>query len=117
MIKKKNYDLINVIKSGLSDLINEIKKMSKNEIKIEKPHKIVDIVEKILHFNRQNQEGQELKILTPDQMLSRLSITLAHLKAGNNSEKLKNEIRQLLYLLYRSKKLSKTIYNNLINAI
>ena len=50
-------------------------------------------------------------------MLSRLTISLAQLKVGNNSEKLKNEIRQLLYSLYRSKKLSKTIYNNLINAI
>ena len=77
----------------------------------------MDIVEKILQFNRQNQEGQGLKILTPDRMLSRLPITLAQLKAGNNSEKLKNEIRELLYLLYRSKKLSKTIYNNLINTI
>ena len=48
-------------------------------------------------------------------MLSRLPISLAQLKAGNNSQE--NEIRQLLYLLYRSKKLSKTIYNNLINAI
>ena len=77
----------------------------------------MNIVEKILPFNRQNQEGQGLKILTPDQMLSRLPITLAQLKAGNNSEKLKNEIRQLLYSLYRSKKLTKTIYNNLINTI
>ena len=50
------------------------------------------------------QPGQGLKILTPDQMLSRLPITLAQLKAGNNSEKLENEIRQLLYSLYRSKK-------------
>ena len=66
---------------------------------------------------RRNQQGQGLKILTPDQMLSRLPITLAQLKAGNNSQKLKNEIRQLLYSLYRSKKLTKTIYNNLINII
>ena len=50
-------------------------------------------------------------------MLSRLPITLAQLKAGNNSEKLKNEIRLLLYSLYRSKKLTKNVYNNLINAI
>ena len=49
-------------------------------------------------------EGKGLKILTPNQMLSRLPIPLAQLKAGNNSEKLKNEIRQLLYSLYRSKK-------------
>ena len=62
-------------------------------------------------------EGKGLKILTPNQMLSRLPITLAQLKAGNNSEKLKNEIRQLLYSLYRSKKLTKNVYNNLINFI
>ena len=54
---------------------------------------------------------------TPDQMLSRLPITLAQLKAGNNSKKLINEIRQLLYSVYRSKKLTKTIYSHLINAI
>ena len=50
-------------------------------------------------------------------MLSRLPITLAQLKAGNNSEKLKNEIRQILYSLYQSKKLTKKIYNHLFNAI
>ena len=64
---------------------------------------------------RRNQ--QRLKILTPDQMLSRLQITLARLKAGNNSQKLINESRQLLYSLYHSKKLTKTIYKHLINAI
>ena len=62
-------------------------------------------------------EGQGLKILIPQQMLSRLPISLAQLKAGNNSQKLKNEIRKLLYSLYRSKKLSKTVYKHLINAI
>ena len=66
---------------------------------------------------RRNIERKALKILTPNQMLSRLPITLAQLKAGNNSQKLINEIRQLLYSLYRSKKLTKTIYNHLINAI
>ena len=64
-----------------------------------------------------SQLQQGLKILTPDQMLSRLPITLAQLKAGNISQKLINEIRQLSYSLYRSKKLTKTIYNHLINAI
>ena len=77
--------------------------MCGDEIEIEKPDKIVDIVDKILEFNRQNQEGQGLKILTPDQLISRLPITVAQLKAGNNSEKLKNE-RQLLYSLYLSEK-------------
>ena len=66
---------------------------------------------------KKNQLGQRLKILTPDLILSRLPITLAQLKAGNNSQKLINEIRQLLYSLYHSKKLTKTIYNHLIYAI
>ena len=66
---------------------------------------------------RRNMEGKWRKILTSDQVLSRLPITLAQLKAGNNSEKLINEIRQLLYPLHRSKNLTKTVYNNLINAI
>ena len=78
---------------------------------------MVNIVEKILEFNRQNREGQGLKILTPQEMLSRLPNSLAQLKAGNNSEKRKYEIRRLLYSLYRSKKISKTIYNNLVNDI
>ena len=62
-------------------------------------------------------QGEGLKILTPNQMLSRLPITLAQLKAGNNSEKLKNEIRQLLYSSYRSKKFTKQIYKSLIDTI
>ena len=65
---------------------------------------------------RRNQ-GKGLKILTPNQMLSRLPISLAQLEAGNNSEKLKNEIRQLLYSLYRSKNMTKQVYNNLIKYI
>ena len=65
---------------------------------------------------RRKHKGQGLKILAPQQMPSRLPIFLAQLKAGNNSEKLKNEIRQLLYSLYRSKKLTKKIYKHLINA-
>ena len=67
--------------------------------------------------DEKRQKGQGLKILTPQQMITRLPILLAQLKAGNNSEKLKNEIRQLLYSLYRSKHLSKTIYNSLMNTI
>ena len=66
---------------------------------------------------RREKSGKRLKILAPQEMLSRPPITLAQLKAGNNSEKLKKEIRQLLYSLYRSKKLSKKIYKNLIKAI
>ena len=66
---------------------------------------------------RRNQQGQGLKILTPSHMISRLPISLALSNAGNNSEKLKNEIRQLLYSLYRSKKLTKNIYKSLVDII
>ena len=62
-------------------------------------------------------EGSGLKILTPNQMLSRLQITLAQLKAGNNSEKLQNEIRKLLYSLCRSKKLTQQLYKSLADII
>ena len=79
--------------------------------------KIINIVEKVLEFNREEPSGSGLKILTPNQMLSRLPITLAQLNAGNSSEKLKNEIRQLLYSLYRSKKLTKQLYKSLIDII
>ena len=66
---------------------------------------------------RLNPSGSGLKILTPQQMFTRLLILLAQIKAGNNSQKLKNEIRQLLYSLYRPKKISKTVYKNLIATI
>ena len=84
---------------------------------LKKTNKILKLVKKILNFNKKIQSGGGLKILTPNQMLSRLPITLAQLKAGNNSEKLKNEIRQLLYSLCRSKKLTKQLYKNLIDII
>ena len=64
----------------------------------------MEIVELILKFNQLEQEGSGLKTLTPNQILSRLPISLAQLKAGNNSEKLKSEIRQILYSSYRSNK-------------
>ena len=68
-------------------------------------------------FDFRDAKGSGLKVLTPNQMLSRLPISLAQLKTGNNSEKLKNEIRQLLYSLYRSKKLTKQLYKSLVDII
>ena len=92
--------------------------MPENKVYIIKGNKkIINIVERILYFNQLEQQGLGLKILTPNQMLSRLPITLAQLKAGNNSEKNKNETRQLLYSLYRSKKLTKQLYKSLIDII
>ena len=69
--------------------------------------KLLNIANEILKFNGQVRWGNRLKILTPNQMLSRLPISLAQLKEGNNSEKLENEIGQIFYSLYRSKKLYK----------
>ena len=66
---------------------------------------------------REDQGGKGLKILTPNQMLKRLPIALAQVEAGNNSESLLNEIRQIVYSLYRSKEITKKVYNNIINSI
>ena len=75
----------------------------------------------IFHRLEKSQEGEgvdeRLKILTPNQMLKRLPIALAQVKAGNNSESLLNEIRQIVYSLYRSKEITKKVYNNIINSI
>ena len=115
--KEKNSELVDIFNSGLKDLKEEIKIMSKEEREIKNPELIAKIAEMIFKFNKQDQQRKGLKILTPKQMLSRLPITLGQLKAGNNLEKLKNEIRQLLYSLYRSKNMTKQVYNNLINYI
>ena len=88
--KKENDELVKLVKIIWSNLKDEIEKMSKKEIENEKPNKILKIVKRILKFTKQKQLGLGLKILTPKQMLSRLPISLAELKAGNNSEKLKN---------------------------
>ena len=65
----------------------------------------------------ESQEGEELKILTPNQMPKRLLIALAQIKTGNNSESLLNEIRKIVYSLHRSKEITKKVYNNIINSI
>ena len=88
----------NVIKE-YNDLVNKAEQITK--LRSTEPwQKMLKILNYLEIFNWPT-EGKGLKILTPDQMLNRLPITLTQLKAGNNSEKLKNEIRQLLYSLYR----------------
>ena len=62
-------------------------------------------------------KGTGLKILTPKQMLQRFPIALAQLKAGNNSESLLNEIRQIVYSLYQSKQITKKVYSNIIKSL
>ena len=68
--------------------------------------------------SKQNETmGKGLKILTPKQMLQRLPIALAQVKAGNNSENLLNEIRQIIYSLYQSKEITKKVCNNLMKSL
>ena len=115
---EKNKDLVESINKKLTKMKNIVKNVPKDKVsRVEENEKIIDIVERILELNSEKKQGSGLKILTPNQMLSRLPITLAQLKAGNNSEKLKNEIRQLLYSLYRSKKLTKQLYKSLVDII
>ena len=64
-----------------------------------------------------NPDHSKLKVLTPKQTLQRLPIALAQVKAGNDSESLLNEIRQIVYSLYRSKQITKKIYNNIMKSI
>ena len=86
------------------DLRNNINRKEILKMKIQK--KLVDIVEKILDFNKQ-QKGKEIKILTLKQMLQRLPMALAQVKAGNISENLLNEIRQIIYYFIKKRKLLK----------
>ena len=104
--KKKNNDFVEEIKNRWSKIKDEIEDMSKDERKNKGLDKILEIVKEILKFNEQNQQGKGLKILTPNQILNRLPIALAQLKTGNDFSKLKNEIRQPLYSLYRSKNMT-----------
>ena len=117
--KKKNSVFVEKIKNRWSNVKDETEKMFEDENKTEQPDKILKIVKEIIDFNKRirKQQGLGLKILAPNQLLSRLTIILAQLKAVNNSEKLKNEIRQILYSLYRSKKLTKQLYKSLIDII
>ena len=82
-----------------------MKKISQNEIKTEKPDKLLQIVEEILEFNEQNQLEKGLKILTPNQTLSRLPITFAQLKAANNLQNLKMKVDNYCILCIYQKNL------------
>ena len=70
-----------------------------------------------LEGDEEVKEGKGLKILTPNKLLTRLLVVLAQIKPGNNSYKLKNEIRQILYLLYQDNKITKNVCNNLIKSL
>ena len=98
--------------------LNLIRIGNKNDNQIDNDIIIQDYGGMILEARDQaleEQFGKGFKILTPNQMLKRLPITLAQIKAGNNSESLLNEIRQIVYSLYRSKEITKKVCNNIIN--
>ena len=97
------------------DARKEFIKLKKN-VNSDKLKDIVKELERAI-FGYEELSGSGLKILTNKQMLNHLPILLAQIQAGNNSNKLKNEARQILYSLYRLKVLTKTVYNNLIKAI
>ena len=102
---EKNEDQVYLIKEVLNRMEKAIKNVSENKtFKIKENKKKINIVERILSFNQLERKGQRLEILTPNQMLRRLPITLAQLKAENNSEKLKNEIWQIIVFFVQIKK-------------
>ena len=109
-------------------LLDELDKVDKDTIS----KKQSDIIDKIAHFfyerediiamfqdylRKTNIKGTGLKILTLNQMIKILPIALAQIKASNNSKSLLNEIRQIAYSLYRSKEITKKVYNNIIKSI
>ena len=105
-IDEKNKDLVESVNKKLTKMKNIVKNVPKDILsRVEDNEKIINIVERNLELIAKK-ILRRLKILTLKQMLNRLPISLAQLNAGNNSEKLKNEIIQLLYSLYRSKKLT-----------
>ena len=71
----------------------------------------------IFEAKRKVNKGKELKILTPQQMLQRILIALAQVKAGNNSKNVSNEIEQVVYSLNQSKEITEKVYNNIIKSI
>ena len=92
---KESRAQVNAIENRLNNLIETLKSSPTSDAKKKNKNRnnMLEIFELLLYFNRQNQAGQGLRILTPNQILSRLPISLAQLKVGNISEKLKNEIR------------------------
>ena len=121
--RQKNYlQYLNIIRKGYKNSVQK-KSLSNIENHFNARENAIKFIEnyglRVLEARRlaKEQEGTGLKILTTNQMLKRLPIALAQVKAGNNSESLLNEIRQIVCSLYRSKKITKKVYNNIINSI
>ena len=125
--RQRNYKYyLNIIRKGNKNSVQK-RILSNIENHYDARESVIKFIEDygtmVLEAKRlvKQQEGtlanEMLKILTPNQMLKRLPIALAQVNAGNNSESLLNEIRQIVYSLYRSKEITKKVYNNIINSI
>ena len=118
--EKYNKFMDNIVKFEYYKSEKEKGSVSPNQKKMRRyARDLKDIVDlyNIKSGSDTSKTGEGLKILTNKQMLNRLPVLLAQIQAGNNSKSLKNELRQILYSLYRSKVLTKTVYNNLIKYI
>ena len=114
----RNENQILLIKEVLNRMKKGIKNMSKNrKVMIEEDEKMINIVVRILYFNQLDQSGHGLKLLTPNEMLSRLAISLAQLKAGNNSVKLEKQNQANFVFFEQIKKLTKNVCKSLIDII
>ena len=119
--QRNYYNYLNIIRIGNKNA-NQKKVLANANILYNARNSAIKFIQDygsmILEAKRlARQEGEGLKILTPNQMFKRLPIALAQIKAGNNSESLLNEIRQIVYSLYRSKEITKKEYNNIIKSI
>ena len=118
-LKKLNEVKIGKKTAEQKEVINNLEKcyLSRSEV-INFFRDYIEMLSDANYDSRKNEtEGKGLKILTPKQMLQRLPIVLAQVKASNNSESLLNEIRQIVYSLYQSKQITKKVYNNIIKSI
>ena len=114
----RNENQIFLIKEVLNRMKKGIKNVSKNrKVMIEEDEKMITIVVRILYFNQLDQSGHGLKLLTPNEMLSRLAISLAQLKAGNNSVKLEKQNQANFVFFEQIKKLTKNVCKSLIDII
>ena len=135
---KNNQIKFSEVKNKQNEFLNKLsnikigKKTIKQKETINNLEKFYNSREEVINFFRdyvemlsdanynakQNEtKGKGLKILTPKQMLQRLPIALAQVKAGNNSESLLNEIRQIIFSWYQSREITKKVYNNIFKSI
>ena len=117
------YKYLNIIRIGIKN-DNQKKVLANANILFNGRNSAIKFIEdygsmifEAKRLEKEEQEGKGLKILTPNQMLKRLPMALAQVKAGNNSDSLLNEIRQIVYSLYRSKEIIKKVYNHIISSI